>query len=316
MEVVFEHPFYLILLLSIPLLILTHFYFFRHIKKKAIKFANFEALKRVTGSTLITKNTSLLILRLVIITLLILSASGPVLWYKGKENYNDFVLTIDTSASMLTEDLYPDRMRAAKQAALAFVDTLDSRTQIGVVSFSGVALIEDLLSIDMNKIKQTINNLDIMTAGGTDIGTALITSTNILGQGIKSKTIILLTDGSQTTGSFVNDPVSSGINYAKKHHVIVHTIGIGTEQGISGYLPLNISAVYDKETLERIAEETGGKFFEARNEDELLEAFSEIASLKNEAFLDIDLRFGLMMISLILIFVEWGLINTKFRAVP
>ena len=316
MGIIFENPYNLVLLVSIPLLIVTHFYFFRHIKKKAMKFANFEALKRVTGMNLITKNTSLLILRLVTITLLILSASGPVLLYQGKDNANDFVIALDTSASMISEDIDPDRLTSAKRAAVAFIDTLDSRTRVGVVSFSGVATVDILLTPELNKVRDTVSRLSIMTSGGTDIGSAIITGTNVLLMGSKSRTIILLTDGSQTSGSFVDDPTTTAINYAKANQVIIHTIGIGTGEGGAGYLPINLSAVYDKTNLERIASSTGGQFYEAKDETELLEAFKQIALVRNDAILSMDLRFGLMMISLILIFVEWGLINTKFRAVP
>jgi Ca-activated chloride channel family protein len=316
MELRFENPYYLVLLLSIPLLIITHFYFLRKTKKKAMKFANFEALKRVTGKKLITKNIPLLVLRLIILALLILSASGPVIWYKGQESHNDFVLAIDTSASMLNEDLSPNRLSSAKESALEFVESLDSRTRVGLVTFAGVSFINSLLTRNLEDIKNKIEKIDITTVGGTDLGTALVTSTNVLLQGKKAKSIILLTDGSQTTGSFVENPVKSGTYYAKNNHVIVYTIGVGTGQGTATYVPLNITAVYDKTTLQYIASETGGKFFEANNEQELKSAFDEIASLKSQAFLDIDLRFGLMMVSLLLLFLEWGLKNTRYRAIP
>ncbi|MBD3202834.1 VWA domain-containing protein [Candidatus Woesearchaeota archaeon] len=316
MEIIFDHPYYLVMLASIPLLIVTHFYLLTRIKKKGMKFANFETLKRVSGGNLITKNISLLILRSVIFSLMIIGASGPVFWYMGEESNNDFVLTIDTSASMLAEDLYPDRLRSAKSAAVNFVDSMDTRTSMGVVSFSGISLTETLITSDFSRVKSSIENLDIMTSGGTDIGTALVTSTNMLLGNNKGKSIVLLTDGSQTSGSFIDDPVQFGIDYAKEHHVIVYTIGIGTEQGFAGYIPLNLTAAYDKSALGRISNETGGRFFEAGNETELNQAFGSIAQLKRQAYLDVDLKFGLMMISLLLLFIEWGLINTRFRALP
>ncbi|MFH0874418.1 MAG: VWA domain-containing protein [archaeon] len=316
MEVIFDYPLYLILLLSIPLLVVTHFYLLRHIRRKAMKFANFEALRRVTGSDLITKNMFLLVFRCVTLTILVFSAAGPVIWYKGKENHNDYVITIDTSASMLAEDFFPDRLRAAKKVATDFLGTLDLRTQVAVVSFSGIPKVESLLSSETSQAMAKINELEIMAAGGTDIGSAIVTSTNILLLGRKSKTIILLTDGSQTTGTFVDDSLKSGVAYAKKNHVIIHTIGIGTGNAPSGYLPINVSASYEKDSLAAIALQTGGKFFEANNEEELAAAFSEINALKDEAYLDLDLRFGLLMIGVLMLFLEWGLLSTKYRAVP
>ena len=316
MQIVFEHPYYLILLLSIPLMILTHFYFLKKTKKKAMKFANFEALKRVTGEKLITKNLILLILRIVIIVLLIFGVSGPVLWYNGFKNSNDIVLAIDTSASMLTEDIKPTRLTAAKESCENFIDRLDSRTNIGIVSFAGVAKIESLLISNSEKLETIIKNLNTIPAGGTNIAEALVTSTNMLIKSNKGKVIILLTDGSQTTGGFVGDPLQAGINYVTENHIVVHTIGIGTKHGTSGYAPINLTSVYNKEVLRDISEKTGGKFYEAKNKESLEEVFNELSSSKSETFLDIDLRYGLVMISLILLFVEWGLKNTRFRAIP
>ncbi|MBU0758473.1 MAG: VWA domain-containing protein [Nanoarchaeota archaeon] len=316
MELVFDHPYYLVLLLSLPLLYFSHFYFMKHVRRKAMKFANFEAMKRVTGSRMITKNIWQLVLRMFVLFLFIMSSAGPVLWYKGDENYNDFSLAIDTSASMLAEDLSPDRFRAAKSAAAKFIDNLDSSTNVAVISFSGVSLVKLILSADLGKVKSEIDSLEITPAGGTDIGSAIITGVNVLLSGRKAKAIILLTDGSQTTGVFVEDSIDAGIFYAKENHVIVHTIGIGTDAGKVGYLPMDLGAAYDRDTLQKIADETGGKFYEARDSEELEIAFAEIATIKNEGYLSIDFRFGLVLIGLVLLFLEWGMVNTKYRAVP
>ncbi len=316
MEIIFEHPAYLVLLLSLPLLWLSHYYFLRNIKRKAIKFANFEALKRVTGSTLITNNNMVLLIRLATLALFVVSAAGPVFWYKGDVNTNDYVIALDTSASMLAEDIPPDRLRAAKQVALEFMDTLDVKTQVGIVTFAGIPHVESLLTSNLPYVKSKIEDAEIMVAGGTDIGSALITSTNVLLLGRKSKTIILLTDGTQTTGSFVEDGMQAGIAYAHRNHVIIHPIGIGTKEGIAGYLPMNLSASYDSDVLKGAASSTGGRYFEAVDSASLRSAFEEIALLKEEAYVSTDLRFGLLMIGLILLFVEWGMINTRYRAVP
>ena len=63
-NITFENPIYLWYLLSIPLLIYTHFFLLRRSKAVAMKFANFEALKRVTGGMILSRNVNLLVLRL------------------------------------------------------------------------------------------------------------------------------------------------------------------------------------------------------------------------------------------------------------
>src|SRR5512140_2496661 len=103
----FEHPVYLWYLLSIPLLIVTHYAFLKYTRRRAIRFANFQALKRVTDEKVVTKNHVILIIRSVIIVCLILAMAGTTLWYKGQSNNNDFIVAIDTSSSMTAQDFKP-----------------------------------------------------------------------------------------------------------------------------------------------------------------------------------------------------------------
>ncbi len=318
MEIVFQRPYYLIFLLSIPLVIYSHYYFLKHTKRKAMKFANFAAIKRVTGEKLLTKNTHLLILRCITLLFLILSVAHPVLWMTGNVNYNDYVIAIDASASMTSDDIYPDRLRAAKQASLDFVDSLDSKTQVGVVTFAGISFINLMLTSDVGQIKDAIQSIDTIPAGGTDIGAALINSANLLMQGRKSKKIILLTDGTDTAGFAVDDGISLGLEYAKAKHIQVYTIGVGTEEGGKGNLPDDIDIRYshNKEQLQRIAQDTGGMFFEAQDQDAIDQAFASIDSQSEKGKVSYEMSYGFLFLSLILIFVEWGLINTKFRVIP
>ena len=318
MDLTFNNPGYLWLLLSLPLLAVTHFILLKYSKKKAMKFVNFEAMRRVSGITLLTKNISILVLRLSILLFLILAASGTSFWYYGKANENDFVLAIDASASMSTKDFEPSRLEVAKDAGIEFVDSLTTKTEVGLVSFSGIAFIEQLPTADLLKVKQRINNIDIMVSGGTDLSAAIITSTNMLLNSRKGKTIILLTDGSNTAGPFVDDTIQRGIDYAKKHHVIVHTIGIGTNESLVGFLPeeLGVKSIFDASALEKIADETNGQFYKAEDKEDLISAYNDISEISEEGFLSIDLSFIFLLIALIIVFIEWGLINTRFRALP
>jgi len=318
MDLTFNNPSYLWLLFSLPLLGITHFILLKFIKRKAMKFANFEAMKRVAGVTLITKNVPILVLRLFAILFLILAAAGTTFWYRGTANENDFILAIDASSSMTTQDFEPDRLGVAKEAAKDFIDSLNSRTEVGVVSFAGTAFIEQLPTADLLKVKQSIDQIEILPAGGTDLSAAIITSTNLLLNSRKGKTVIMITDGSNTAGPFVEDIVQRGIDYARRHHVTVYTIGIGSNATTVGFLPpeLGITAVFDESTLTRIANETEGEFFKAENTQEIDEAYKMISQKKEESYLSIDLSFSFLLIALILVFVEWGLINTKFRALP
>ena len=246
----FENPMYLWYLLSIPLLIYTHFYLLRRSKTRAIKFANFEALKRVTGEKLLTKNITILIIRILILICVIIAASGAVFWYEGRVNRNDFVIAIDISASMSAKDVLPTRLEAANQTAIDFVNNLKSKSSIGIISFSGTTFIDTVPIDNKDSIRKTIDNIEIAKTGGTDIAGAIITGTNLLLNSEKGKTIMLITDGSNTVGAFIKEGIENSIDYATKNHVVVHTIGVGSETGPIGYLPkyYNISAVFNENT--------------------------------------------------------------------
>ncbi|RJQ18177.1 VWA domain-containing protein [Candidatus Woesearchaeota archaeon] len=314
----FEHPIFLWYLISIPLLVITHFFLLKHTKKKAMKFANFEALKRVTGYKSIAKNWSVLLLRVLIVLLIIFAASGAIFWYDGNSNENDFVLAIDVSASMSAQDIVPTRMDAAKQEALAFVDELRSSGKIGLVSFGGVSVVESVLTDSKSTVKTKISELEIQRAGGTDLAGAIVTSTNLLLNSGKGKTIILLTDGSNTAGSFLSDAVANAIEYANENRIVIHAIGVGSVTGPLGYLPeqYGLNATYDETNLVRLSNETGGQYFRAFQQDQIRAAYQQISDQSSKAKIPVRLSFGLLLLSLLLIFVEWGLINTKFRSIP
>lgn len=282
-----------------------------------MKFANFTALKRVTGTNLITKNTAQLILRVIIVTIIILSSAQPVIWYKGKESITDYVIAIDASASMVSEDVLPDRLTVAKQAASSFLDNLDAETQVGLISFAGVSFVKAPLSKNLRPVKEAINQIEIELAGGTDIGSALVTATNLLNPGDKSKAIILITDGSDTAGTFVEESLDTALEYVANNQIIVYTIGVGTGSAKAGYLgETNLRAVIDKETFERISARTGGQYYEIKNTAEIAAAFQNIENLSEEARVSFDSSFILLAIAFVLLFVEWGLLNTRFRALP
>ena len=314
----FDNPIYLWYLLSIPLLAYTHFYLFKHAKTRAMTFANFEALKRVTGEKLITKNIIILTIRVIILGCVILAASGAVFWYEGKVNQNDFVIAIDTSASMGAQDIKPTRVEAAKSAAIEFIDNLKSKSSIGVVSFAGITTVDTVPIDNKESIKKTVETVEISKTGGTDIAGAIITGTNLLLISKKSKTIILLTDGSGTVGAFIRDSIEKSIEYAKENHVVVHTIGIGSETGPIGYLPeyYNVSAVYNEANLVLISNQTGGYYYPVNNKEELDMAYREISEAAKVGFISVKLSHGLMLITLVLLFFEWGLISTRFRRIP
>jgi Ca-activated chloride channel homolog len=320
-ELTFTNPIYLWTLLLIPIFIIIHIFSLKDVRTSALKFSNFEAIERVSKGEFLgkpyhglftNKNLLLLFLRILVYTLIILSVTGTTLWYTGKASDFDFVLAMDTSTSMLADDFTITRLEAAREAATVFVDSVEGKSNIGMVSFASTIFVDKDLTSDKGEIKKIINGLDIKESGGTNIGDTLISSTNLLGQSEaqKSKVVILLTDGQSNTGT----PVDVAIAYAKSRGIIVHTIGVGTEEG-GKLFGLDIISKLDEETLKVISAQTSGNYFRAESKEVLEDSFKEIASF-TEKRISLDLSLILLMISLSLLAIEWILIRTIYKTIP
>jgi Ca-activated chloride channel family protein len=317
-SITFDNPQYLWFLFAVPLVVLTHFFMLRHAKRRAMKFANFVLLKRITGERLITKNYTILALRTLIILCAIFAVAQTHVWYEGKSNQNEYAITIDTSASMKAADFDPSRLDVAKIYAEQFVDALDPNTRAAVVSFSGLTFIEQALTTNRADLKDALRRLDA-TAAGTDIAGAIITSTNTLINVERGRGIILITDGSNTVEDFHSRSIQRAVIYAKANRVKIYTIGVGKDiKTPIGYLPsyYNVSASFNADNLIYIANETGGKYYAAEDNEALINAYNDIKSADQTSTLSLDLTGGLMLVTLMLLMAEWGLINTRFRMLP
>jgi len=317
MEITFTDPLYLFLLFSVPLLVITHYFSSKYSKMRAIRFANFEALRRtMSGKNLtrspLSKHLGLLVVRCFTLTVLILAAAGPVVWYTAMSSDNNYVIALDSSGSMLAADFSPNRFEAAKQSAVLFASRFSGNTKIGVVSFAGISYIEHRLNENFQDIKASIDAIEIKPTHGTAIGDALKSSSNLLLAGDKPGVIILITDGRENVASETD--FGKVITYLQDNHIIVNTIGIGTEQG--GKIPgIELITSIDEAKLQKIASVTGGKYFRADSEESLKKSYDSLI-IESMAKLSFDIRFILILLALILLFNEWGLVSTKFRTVP
>lgn len=275
-----------------------------------MKFANFQAMERFTGEKIISKNYVTLVLRLVTLLFLVLAISGMVVWYSGQSSESDFVLAIDASGSMLANDYVPDRMAAARDAAKQFLDNLPEDSRAGVISFAGISFVKQTLTNDIGSAKGAVDGIMTESVGGTAIGDAIVSSSNLMASSNRAKTIVLLTDGQSNVGITIDE----AIDYAREEKITVNTIGIGTTEG--GILQ-NTTFVsrLDTTSLERIANETGGGFFMARDTEELSVIFREMAT-SSEQLISMDISSLLLILSLLFFFFEWFLTNTKYKTLP
>ncbi|MBU2634084.1 MAG: VWA domain-containing protein [Nanoarchaeota archaeon] len=311
MDITFTYPSYLWLLISIPILIFLHFFSLKNTKRRALKFANFDAIARITGEEILSKNIFLLFIRVITLLLVVFAAAGMVFWYEGLSSEHDVVLAIDASQSMLADDFVPNRLEAAKEAALLFVDSVPGEMSIGVVSFSGASLIESEVTNDLNKVRSSIENITAQGIGGTDLGQAMISSSNLLVSEKRPKVIILLTDGRSNVGI----GPAEAVNYLNKDQIMVYTIGMGTLEGGEFIEESDIVSILDEEMLMDIANATDAVYYRAGDEESLKEAFKDIA-FSNKKKLSKNISFLLMIIAFVFLLIEWTLINTKYKILP
>lgn len=207
-------------------------------------------------------------------------------WNTSSVEGTDIVLALDISTSMLARDFKPDRFEAAKDVAAKFVSGREG-DNIGLVIFAAESFTSLPMTTDRQMIANYISDIKMgMLQDGTAIGDGLATAINRIKEGkAKSKSIILLTDGSNNTGMVA--PVTAS-EIARQLGIKVYTIGIGTngtapypmenEFGRIVYQPMPV--VIDETTLRTIASNTGGKYFRATGNNVLKEIFAEIDQLE------------------------------------
>lgn len=207
-------------------------------------------------------------------------------WNTSSVEGTDIVIALDISTSMLARDFNPDRFEAAKNVASRFVAGREG-DNIGVVIFAAESFTAIPMTTDRSTVVNYINDIKMgMLQDGTAIGDGLATSINRIKEGkAKSKSIILLTDGSNNTG---NVAPRTAAEIARQLGVKVYTIGVGTngtapypQENMFGRIEyVNLPVVIDEATLRSIAETTGGKYFRATGNNVLREIFSEIDQLE------------------------------------
>lgn len=195
----------------------------------------------------------------------------------------DIVLALDISSSMLATDLQPNRFDAAKSVAQKFVGQR-TNDNIGLVVFSGESLSLMPLTNDKSALVNAIAEVKAgMLNDGTAIGDGITSAINRLVSGqAKSKSIILLTDGTNNAGDVAP---STAANIARQKGIKIYTIGVGTNGSVTitdpyGFSSTTMETKIDEAALKNIAKTTGGKYFRATDSRMLREVFDEIDSLE------------------------------------
>jgi len=303
----FLYPKFLVLLLLVPFFVFVYFFSLAYNKKKAIVFANFEAMERFYDVEFFSKNFFALYMNLAILVLIIFSVAGTAVVFDVDTSAFSYIVAVDTSGSMATSDVAPTRLDAAKSEAKDFVDLLPVGTEIGVIGFSGDAEVMQVLDTSKLKVKMAIDNIDYGVIQGTNVYNALITA-NKLFDGRQTKSVVLISDGQLNVGD-----APQVTRYANRNNIIVNTIAVGTEQG--GLTEFNTVSKVDEDFLRALSFNSGGEFFRVKDVGDLGESFSALVRGANKE-VEIDLTFYFLLAAVALFTITWILYNLRFKVIP
>ena len=285
----FVQPYYLILLLLLPILILWYFKQGQN-QEATIRYSNIDLIPKSVIRSGRMKNLVFILSRIVIMLLIILALARPRLTdtvRETKTEISDILLVIDQSSSMLAQDFKPNRQEAAKEVAKTFIKDRNG-DRLGLIVFAGESYIQCPLTRDIDVLLQFTDEIKIINRehDGTAIGMAIANSINRLRESeAKSKTIILLSDGSNNQGEL--DPITAA-DLAAKFDIKIYTVAAGTH-GLAPYpvtdawgrqVIQKVQVDVDEESLKEIAKITGGQFFRATDNKSLQKVYQEIDTLE------------------------------------
>lgn len=299
----------------IPILILGYAVILRRHKPYAVRYSSLSLIREALPKQAQWKRHFPFILFLLAVSSLIMAMTRPMSTVTLPSTNSTIILAIDVSRSMCSTDIEPNRLEAAKAAALQFIESQDADTQIGIVVFAGFAAIAQPPTKDRTLLTAAITN--IATARRTAIGEGILMSINAIAEIDNSvispyssvsfvplpegeyvpAIIVLLTDGVTTSGIL---PVDAA-QMAKDRGIRVYTIGFGTannsapmncdpyspqpesqDQFAPGIDPFfgggggNFRREIDEETLKEVASMTGGSYHLAETSAELQQVFDNL----------------------------------------
>jgi Ca-activated chloride channel homolog len=259
---------------AVFILIAFYIWAFRLKKNNYEKFADKKLLQELLVFTDVNKQklkSGFLSAAVILMIFSLLRPQWGFHWQQVKRKGLDIIIALDTSKSMLAQDVRPDRLQRSKLAIRDFIKNLKG-DRIGLVAFSGTAFFECPLTIDYGGFLLSLDNIDINTIprGGTSISSAITEAVKSYGaQEKKYKILVIITDGENNEG----DPLQAA-EEAKKNGVMIFCIGIGTKEG--ELIPLAqgtgqkeflkdregniVKSRLDETTLEKIALATGGSY--------------------------------------------------------
>ena len=291
MRFAFAHPWFLLLLLALPVVV---WWRARRVKEAAFLYSSVELARGVANIGRSGATRVLSALRWLAVALFIIGLARPQFVESEtsiKASGVDIVVAIDLSGSMESEDFklagkQVNRLVIAKDTLKKFIDRRPN-DRIGLVAFAGKAYIASPMTLDHDFLRMNVERLQLhQIEEGTAIGAGLAAAVNRLRDlKSKSKIVILLTDGQNNVPKV--QPLTAA-EAAQSLGVKVYTIGVGTRGlaptpqidmfGRRVMVPTRVDI--DEKTLTEIADKTGGRYYRADKTETLNQIYDEIDKLE------------------------------------
>jgi Ca-activated chloride channel family protein len=270
----FGAPIWLWALAILPLLVLLYAEAERRSAIKLREFVSPRLLPQLAGNVDRVRRAIRFALVLLALALAIIALAKPRWGYTYedvKRRGLDLLFAIDTSRSMLSNDVAPNRLERVKLAAQDLITELQG-DRAGLIAFAGRAFLQAPLTIDYDAAVESINDLDTKTIpeGGTNISEAIALATQTFGKSaMGNRALVIFTDGEELSGDAVNEAKK-----AADAGVKIFTVGVGTAQG--SLIPVEgqgeagfvkdakgqvVKSKLDENRLREIAQATGGMYF-------------------------------------------------------
>lgn len=291
----FAAPEYLWGLLGLPVLIGLFVLSFRRRRRALEAFGDLRLLKRLSASASLERRMIKASFVVVAALFLILALARPQ-WGAKLETVTrrgvDVIVAVDTSLSMLAEDVKPNRMAQARAAVGSFMDLLRG-DRVGLVAFAGTSYVACPLTLDYTAARMFVDVLDVdlIPVQGTAIADAIQTATAAFRPGERRyKVLVLITDGEDHEGN-----VAAAAGAAAAEGITIYTVGVGSPGGepiplrnargdIIGYKEdrehRKVTSRLGETDLETVALATGGRYFRSTPEGlELHRVYEEISRM-------------------------------------
>src|SRR5437660_2799026 len=291
-------------LLLIPLLIALFIRAERRGHQRLQEFVSARLLPQLAGTVNRPRRIIRFGLQLLGLSLALVSLAQPRWGYTFqdvKRKGLDLLIAVDTSRSMLSNDVQPNRLDRVKLAVQDLINELQG-DRVGLIAFAGRAFLQAPLTIDYDAVVEAINDLDTKTIpeGGTNISSAITLATQSFGKSaVGNRALIIFTDGEELSGDAVKTAKA-----AADAGVRIFTVGVGTAQG--SLIPITgqeggtafvkdskgqvVKSKLDEKRLREIAQATGGFYLPLENGPRTMQhLFTEGLATMQAAEIDIRL---------------------------